>query len=184
MSWFLKQELPAESPSRFPTRVIDGIEPGGSRLAWCYGDAGIATVLMSAAWHTGERSWQKKATEVALAAADRSFECANVVDAALCHGAAGLGHIFHRLYASSGEEALAEASRRWFSTTLEMRNPGAGIGGYLSWESGVMRSEWVASEGFLTGSAGIALALLGAITDVEPLWDRILLTNLPVKEER
>ncbi len=185
MSWFLQQELPAASRSRFPTVVIEGVEPKASRLAWCYGDAGIAAALMSAALHTGERSWEMKATEIAIAAANRSFPSSEVADAGLCHGAAGLAHVFNRLYAATGEEALAEASRRWFLTALSMREPGTGIGGYLSWEpvegGG---SGWVAGSGFLTGASGIALAFLGAITDVEPEWDRVLLTNLPVKEWR
>jgi hypothetical protein len=38
--------------------------------------------------------------------------------------------------------------------------------------------EWRPESGFLTGSAGIGLALLAATTPVEPEWDRVLLTTL------
>jgi hypothetical protein len=31
----------------------------------------------------------------------------------------------------------------------------------------------------LTGATGIALALLAATTDIEPLWDRMLLASIP-----
>jgi hypothetical protein len=37
--------------------------------------------------------------------------------------------------------------------------------------------EWHPDPGFLTGAAGIALALLAATTAVEPEWDRILLAS-------
>lgn len=33
--------------------------------------------------------------------------------------------------------------------------------------------------GFLTGAAGIGLALLGAVSPVEPSWDRLLLCSVP-----
>jgi hypothetical protein len=31
----------------------------------------------------------------------------------------------------------------------------------------------------LTGAAGIALALLAAVTPVEPAWDKVLLVSVP-----
>ena len=37
----------------------------------------------------------------------------------------------------------------------------------------------MSEPGFLTGAAGIALALLAAVSDVEPAWDRVLLVSIP-----
>jgi lantibiotic biosynthesis protein len=34
---------------------------------------------------------------------------------------------------------------------------------------------WTGDPGFLTGAAGIGLALLAAVSPVEPEWDRLLL---------
>jgi hypothetical protein len=39
---------------------------------------------------------------------------------------------------------------------------------------------WKDDPGFLTGSAGIGLALLAATTAVAPDWDRVLLTAIPI----
>jgi hypothetical protein len=38
---------------------------------------------------------------------------------------------------------------------------------------------WLPDAGLLTGSAGVALALLAAITSLEPTWDRMLLAHIP-----
>jgi hypothetical protein len=59
-----------------------------------------------------------------------------------------------------------------------MRRPGAGIGGYEMWvpdES--LELGWRPEAGFLTGSAGVGLALLAAATPEAPEWDRVLLAS-------
>jgi hypothetical protein len=38
--------------------------------------------------------------------------------------------------------------------------------------------DWRNDPGFLTGSSGVGLALLAAATSVEPLWDRLLLSDV------
>jgi hypothetical protein len=42
----------------------------------------------------------------------------------------------------------------------------------------------VADPGFLTGAAGIGLALLAATSPVEPAWDRVLLASVPPRQGR
>ncbi|HEX7277236.1 MAG TPA: lanthionine synthetase LanC family protein, partial [Acidimicrobiales bacterium] len=92
----------------------------------------------------------------AAAAAARPIQDAGVVDAGLCHGAAGLLHVSNRLYQATGDERQAAAARRWLEPALTLP---------------------VAGAGFLEGRAGVGLALLAATTDVEPEWDRILLLS-------
>jgi hypothetical protein len=41
---------------------------------------------------------------------------------------------------------------------------------------------WQDDPGFLTGAAGVGLALLAATTPVEPAWDRLLLTAIAPAE--
>jgi hypothetical protein len=60
-----------------------------------------------------------------------------------------------------------------------MRRPGRGIGGYEAWLPGAGGQNWAADPGLLTGAAGIALALLAAVTPLEPAWDRVLLLAIP-----
>jgi len=60
--------------------------------------------------------------------------------------------------------------------TLSMRRPGEGVAGFLAWDS--WKGGWAAERGFLTGAAGVGLALLGAVTAVEPAWEGVLLTSV------
>jgi hypothetical protein len=178
--------------ARFPDRAtedwsgpetapqLEGISSWPARLAWCYGDPGVAVALLGAARNVAEPAWEREAIVIARRAARRPSEQAGVRDAGLCHGAAGLGHLFNRTFQATREPEFADAARFWFERTLTMRRPGEGIGGYQAWQlGGDGNPTWITDRGLLTGSTGIALALLAATTSVEPVWDRVLLTAIP-----
>jgi hypothetical protein len=181
VAWLVRQQLPARAGSRFPSLLAAGIEPAASRLAWCYGDAGVAVALLSAARGLDEPAWEQEALAIARAAAARPADTAGVRDAGLCHGAAGLGHLFNRLYHAVGDPCFAEAARFWFRRCLEMRKPGRGVAGFSRHWRQDGADIWQKDPGLLTGAAGIALALLAAITDIEPKWDRVLLATIPAR---
>lgn len=177
--WLLAQRQPAEVGSAFTYWLEPGQGRGPARLAWCYGDPGVAIALLAAARHVSEPAWEAAAVEIALQATARPTEQAGVHDAGLCHGAAGLGHIFNRFYQATGHEQFANAARFWFQQTLTLHQPGQGIGGYQAWGAGADGElTWVEDPGLLGGAAGIGLALLAAITPVEPAWDRMLLADV------
>lgn len=180
VAWLLAQRLPPGHSSWFGYYTGFNIAPTSSRLAWCYGDLGLAAALLAAARFVAEPAWELAALSIARAAAAREVHGSGVIDAGLCHGGAGVAHLFNRIYQASGEPIFAEAARRWFTHTLTLREPGQGIGGFLAYEPGSNRSmDWVASPGFLSGAAGIGLALLAATSAIEPAWDRALLTAIP-----
>jgi hypothetical protein len=173
--WLLAQEL----SEGFPYWVGPEATPDSpARLAWCYGDPGVAVALLGAARAVGEPAWERQALAMARRAARRPRAESGVVDAGLCHGAAGLGHLFNRMFQATREPSLGEAARLWFEQVLAMRRPGRGIGGYEARKGGD-GIRWVADPGLLTGATGIALALLAAATAVEPAWDRVLLVAIP-----
>lgn len=147
------------------------------RSAWCYGDPGVAAALLTAGRLAGEASWEREA--LMLAHRDRVRPPADtlVVDPMLCHGAAGLGHIFNRFYQATGDDAFAETARHWFERTLEMRQPGEGLAGFASWWPEIQ--EWRGDAGLLSGTAGVGLCLLSAVSPVEPGWDRPMLLAIP-----
>src|SRR5262249_4438241 len=128
--WLLARERPPGEGYGFPHFFAPGAVPQKCRIAWCYGDLEMAAVLTAAARAAARRDWERAALALALRAADRPFAGSVVSDAGLCHGAAGVAHLFNRLYQASGEPRLAEAARRWLEKTLEMREPGHGAGGY------------------------------------------------------
>jgi lantibiotic modifying enzyme len=175
--WLLAQQL----PGGFPAWVTPDTPGEPTRLAWCYGDPGVAASLFWAARCVHEPAWESAALAIARRAAECAAEKSGVVDAGLCHGAAGLGHIFNRVYQSTGEAKFADAARFWFERTLQMRQPERGIAGYAAWTPSLpgQKDGWIDDPGILTGAAGIALALLAATTNVEPEWDRMLLVSVP-----
>ncbi len=180
VAWLLKQRLPVGSDSAFPTTAGHPEASRPSRAAWCYGDPGIVLALLAAARSLGEREWEEQALAIGRKVAQREPKNCGVNDAGLCHGASGLAHVFNRLFQATGEDAFLKAARFWFGQALEMRKPGAGIAGFAPWyPKGAERDVRRTTCGFLMGGSGIALALLAAITDLEPRWDRLLLASVP-----
>jgi lantibiotic modifying enzyme len=180
VSWLLARRYGPEMASCFGTHYAPWESPASSRLAWCYGDPGVAAALLAAARAVGNPEWERQALDVAIAAAERDVATAIIRDAGVCHGAAGLGHLFNRMFQTTGEERLAGAARFWFQQALGMRVEGEEIAGFRAWEVDPQgKGLWRADPGFLEGAAGIGLALLGAVSTVEPAWDRMLLVSLP-----
>lgn len=174
VEWLLAQKLPAGSGSIFSYSVAPGVTPGPSRVAWCYGDLGISAALLVAARAVGEARWEAEALEIARHTAKRSLKDSSVTDAGICHGAAGVAHLFNRLHQATGDPLLGDAARRWIDEALALRGA-EGVAGFRAWAPNEDRElGWREDVGFLTGAAGIGLALLAAATGVEPEWDRVL----------
>lgn len=172
-----RPDLGARYPSWLPVRPSDV-----PRVAWCYGDLGVAVALMSAAAVTHREEWRFAALELAHGMAARPFEDSQVLDASLSHGAAGVAHLFNRLAQATGDAVLTRAADRWFTRTLALRtsDPIAGFPPAVTDDapdaSGQVPSP---STDLLTGAPGVALALHAAISPIEPAWDQLLLADLP-----
>jgi len=178
--WLLAQQNPEDRNSVFPAYFSPGSGPLPARTAWCYGDLGIAAVLLLAARSFGRPRWEEEAVALAHGAAERSAQVAGVDDACLCHGYAGNAHLFVRLYRATGDPVLREAALAWIDQALASRRPGEGVAGYSAWYAQADGSgAWMADPGFLMGAAGVGLALLAAASDVEPDWDRVMVVSVP-----
>lgn len=159
--------------SLFPYGVGNGIEPAPARLAWCYGDPGIAAALRVAGHPEAERLAGLAVQRIAA----RDDATSGVQGASLCHGTAGLAHLAGRL-------GLPEVARRWVEATHALRSPEKGPGGFRAIavpespgpDVAVAYGE-VQGLGLLGGLAGVALALAAAATGAEPEWDRALLVS-------
>ncbi|HRG96597.1 MAG TPA: lanthionine synthetase C family protein, partial [Polyangiaceae bacterium] len=108
VAWLLAQELPLGAGGCFAHAVAPGLPRAPARVAWCYGDPGIAAALLIAARAAREPAWAQAAIRVARSAASRAEASTGVVDAGLCHGAAGVAHIFHRLSRATDDARLAD----------------------------------------------------------------------------
>jgi hypothetical protein len=172
--WLLAHMVDTPPGPTVPYFVADGVEPGPARSAWCYGDPGVAAALLLAARDAGEPSWAATAIGLAVRAAARPPDQAGVVDAGLCHGSAGLAHLFNRMYQMTAEPALADAARFWVKRTLELCSATAPARGVTLTEPA--RPAWK-GPGLLEGAAGVALAMEAVGTTVEPVWDQMLLVS-------
>ncbi len=151
-------------------------EPG--RLAWCHGDLGISLALARAAEVLEVPEWRDFAAGLVLRTACIDVDASGVQDASICHGSAGLAHLFARAYQATGVAEAADASRRWASDALSRRGDAESIGGFQTLEIMGGRQRWLPDGGFLNGSCGIALALLSLVRCSEARWDRLLLTDV------
>ena len=159
-------------PAWLPTRP-----DWSTRVAWCYGDLGVSVALLAAATAAERSDWRDDALALAHGMADRSFETSQVNDTGLCHGAAGVAHLFNRLAQATGDTALAAAADRWFDRTLAMRRDD-GIAGFPRAAPSDGTVKWEPDADLLNGAAGVALALHAAISPIEPAWDQVLLADL------
>jgi len=151
--------------------------------SWSGGGLGIATVAFIAAHTTGIDGWAERWLGYARRIARMSLR---VHDVTIDTGVAGVAHMMHRLYLATGEHVFADATHSYLDRLLRRRKPGQGLGGYFgflrAWEREYLKMPevpqgWVALPGFVTGVAGIGLALCSLLYAQPPAWDRSLLLS-------
>lgn len=160
--------------SVFPSWVTKEQTSTYSRLAWCYGDLGIGVALWLAGKNVRNAEWQNKATEIVLHTTNRREQAdTGVVDAGICHGAAGIAHLYNRMYNYTNREEFKESAKFWFNKTLEMAEHKDTLSGYKAYRTEKYGGPYE-DYGLLEGIAGIGLTLISAISDIEPKWDESL----------
>jgi hypothetical protein len=180
VAWLEGQVL-EDASALWPYFVGPGVDVFPARLAWCYGDPGVAVALLHAAAARNCEDWRAlvdRAVDLMLA---RAHDASGVTGASLCHGSAGLAHLCGRLRAATGREELGDMGAHWIAHTLALRSPDGELGGFSVWDPGDPNEAGgdVQGPGFLAGIAGVALALAGACAEAPPDWDRCLLMSLP-----
>lgn len=184
ISWLLSCRDPHENGSLFGTGFgrLEKPNPFGSRLTWCYGDLGIALVLLLAARLTQDSILEAEAMVMVKACATRHTPEKGIIDGCICHGAFGNAHLFCRLFQATGDEACLTRAVDFYHMGLDMRRETLEAGGFLTYRppqpGESTREPWIALPGLLEGSTGVGLALLAATTHVEPCWDRHLFVHV------
>jgi lantibiotic modifying enzyme len=178
VKYLLNQQLDSQKfYSTFPSWVAEDVNPANSRLAWCYGDLGIGIALWLSGNNTENKQRKDQAVEILLKTTQRkSIQDTGVVDTGLCHGSAGIAHIYNRMYKYTDRNEFKDAAEFWFNKTLEMavhENTLSGFKAYRTEEYGGPYEDF----GFLEGIAGIGLTLISAVSDIEPAWDECLLLS-------
>lgn len=188
VQWLLEQEM-QNTPCMYPASITwekDTALRRPARLAWCYGDAGIALTLYRAARLLQNDSLHSKAKEIALYATTRKIDTAGLsyyksgqyYDPCFCHGCSGIMYQLHKLAALTNEEISKNAATTWMQHTLNATT------GLLKNFSRIKKKKVVNHEtimishtGILDGLAGIGLALMGTLDNNCTGWDRILLLH-------
>jgi lantibiotic biosynthesis protein len=184
MRWLFSQRSEEGIGGRFARWVPKGLPPLGTstREAWCYGGLGLSVALFHAARLVKDERDEAQVLDVARLEAARPAAHSGVDDMCLCHGGGGNAHLYNRLYQATGEDVFYRAARKWLHATIDAAKEGRGIGGYLfSRPNAENRTSLLPERSFLSGSAGVGLALLAASSSYEPSWDSLLLADLPLR---
>ncbi len=180
---FLKgSRLSPECISVFPYRIrgfkkIPPTSPNEpSRLAWCYGDLGIAFSLFHAGGVLNDKNLINYSSGIMnKAARRRSVQETFISDGGLCHGYWGVGYMFSRMYDHSKEKAFHEAAKHWYGQGLELIDAQEGVGNFKEY----FVDKWIDSKSFLTGLAGVGLAMISEVSNGQFVkWEEALLLNI------
>lgn len=141
------------------------------RAAWCYGPPGVARSLWLAGTVLNEKILCNTAIEAMEAALKRPTGIASLTSPTLCHGVSGLLIMCLRFAHETKNSTIMKYIPLLVNKILEACDPAYPLG--VRGED--LQGKLVDNPGFLTGSAGVLLALLAAATSIEPAWDRALL---------
>ncbi|HEX7166522.1 MAG TPA: lanthionine synthetase C family protein [Acidimicrobiales bacterium] len=177
--WVLEQGANGSYPLLFGP----GDPPQHGRIAWCYGDPSVAIALLAAGRALGADDVVDAARRLTRLAAARPREASGVVDAMLCHGSAGLGHLFNRLAHQLGDDQVEATARGWYLAAIAAHDASVALGGFLGFRPPREGHPggYAPVAGLLEGSAGVALTFVAAATGADPVWDELFLLR-PVAE--
>jgi len=165
-----------ESTSCFPDWISsDNKKSESARLAWCYGDLGIAMSL----WRASKVLKNQELSSLSLnvfkhSAMRRDIKEVKIVDAGLCHGSYGVMHIFSYMYKETGDLLFKDTADYWIHKALEMDTHENGYAGYCKWYGG-SNPGWSKESNLLEGISGIGLALISYLAPFKTKWDECLM---------
>lgn len=142
--------------------------------SWSWGDTGIIAALLSAARALQRADWEIIARARARSLSSITGRPGVVLKTSMCHGAAGIGHIYNRLYHVTGDLTLRHCARRMLLQAM--------LHGGLSatrQRGGHQRATAPAMSSLLYGVPGVVLAVLSAARGLDPGWDRVFLPSAP-----
>ena len=139
-----------------------------SRMAWCYGDLGVATALWEAGKVLNNKTWKSKAIEIfTFSSKRRCQEDTMVQDVELCHGSASLVMMFDYIFRETENDLFRETRDFWVNKSLELSCCTDGLAGYKTWLGPDLK--WRTEYDILNGISGIGLMFLGVLYN-EKKW--------------
>lgn len=155
--------------SKFPSLVDHSNEFIESRLAWCYGDLGIALTMYRAGVTFNNRSYIDFSSRILThSMRRRNGKTTRLNDILICHGTTGVFLMFHRLYYETKNFELLLTSEFWLRQSLSLASPIYQQQSNRNWTP-------YKDIGILTGASGVGLAYLMYLNDGALDWDSALL---------
>jgi lantibiotic modifying enzyme len=177
VNYILSQQIDIQQyGSYFPSQSLENKHTpiSRSRLAWCYGDLGVAMALWQAGKVVNNVEWKNKSLEIFLPTSLRLSLVENYVqDAEICHGSAGIAMIYYRMYLETNKDEFKESCNYWLNQTLNFSRFSDGLAGYKTFTN----DEWKSDYSLLMGISGIGLVLLSCITKDKQIWDELFLLS-------
>jgi hypothetical protein len=134
-------------------------------LSWRRGDIGQSLLLYQAHAHLQEPELAKIAELVGLNTLLRTtIKDTGIVSSQLYDGAAGVAHLYARLYRLSGQDKYQKGQRYWLGQTQSWLRQELLTGYYQQRENEVKQ-----------GLVGVALVMLSTMTDLDLDWEAALL---------
>lgn len=153
-----------------------------SRLGWCYGDLGISYTLWRAALVLDNKEWEIIALRVLYHNCKRfDLQMNGVKDAGLCHGSAGISHIFWSLYQNTRIPEFRRASDYWLNITIQMFKNANGLAGFKVWRTEELGGT-IFSDFLLDGFSGIGLTFLSRMGRYILSWDECIMLNYEIED--
>jgi hypothetical protein len=167
-SWVMRKRIVGEQGTYWPGRVAfeDEIGKVGSRAAsvtprsdWCYGAAGVARALYLAGRALEDPTLIQVSVDAMRSIFQRPYGSAEIPDATVCHGRAGVLLAAVRTASDTGHPALWEGADQMALQLARSFDPTTAFG-YRYLLSQNVNGPAVDEPGVLQGAAGVALTLL------------------------
>lgn len=139
-----------------------------ARVAWCYGDAGVALALLRASEALKSQELNSAAQKILMRNAGRTPKEMGVRDAFICHGSSGNALIAQRFYQSTRASWAADLAEHWTKLTIEKLNRKPRV---ERWKKGAL------CNGILTSNLGAALVLTSVLRKRPADWDTMFLLS-------
>lgn len=174
INYILQQEIDYKKyGSYFPNFSIESSgEISGSRLAWCYGDLGIAYALWYAGRIVNNKEWENKGFNILLHSTERrTLGESKIIDVGICHGTMSMVLIYRRMYIETSDKIFLEATEYWMKKSLDLAKFKDGLANFKTYYD----QKWIQDYSLLTGISGIGLLLISYLIKDINNWDEIFL---------
>lgn len=167
------QHDPQTYHSYFPSWIKDGQPEHNSRLAWCYGDLGIATAFLLAADVLDDKELKTYALAIAKQTITRLDPVKEVIrEGGVCHGSAGLVKMYRNLFRITGLKEFGITADYWLNITLKLASHPDGHAGY---KTHYLEKGFVNECGLLEGITGIGIVFIEELMGKPLTWEKSLM---------